>query len=339
MYPHRWYIKQLLKPKITDFDTSYIISAKRRLNITIPITKKYYGFNVNDLSENRRLNFSPNTYYHVGFHFSNVLLTFGFASTIKFGANSTRGNTTFRDIQFTVIGRRIITDINYQNYKGFFISNAANYNQVEQSNSNIIRPDIRVISFGIKTMFVYNYKKYSLRGAFSFTDIQRKSAASFMTGIYHSNVVFQSIDSTIVKYPFNNYFSPLLNQVNKISLITVGVSAGYGYTFVYKKFIFSTAINIGLGGQETNYTTIDKKNHSQSIHASVNVNARSALRYDNLRFFYGTMGAYENNFIFNSKEFNTENYIAKLVVFAGYRFNAKQRSKKILKALRLIDYN
>ena len=83
MYPHRWYVKQLLRPKITDFDTSYIISNKRKLTITLPVTKKYYGFNLNDISKNKKLKFSPNTYYQVGFNFSNILLTFGFSPGIK----------------------------------------------------------------------------------------------------------------------------------------------------------------------------------------------------------------------------------------------------------------
>ena len=44
MFPHRWYTKQLLRPKITDFDTTYITSNKIELTITIPFSKKIYGF-------------------------------------------------------------------------------------------------------------------------------------------------------------------------------------------------------------------------------------------------------------------------------------------------------
>ena len=203
----------------------------------------------------------------------------------------------------------------------------------------IIRPDIKVVSFGVNTMFIYNYKKYSLRGAFSFTDVQRKSAGSFMTGIYHSNVTLSSNDSTFVKHPFNGYFSPLLSEVNKISVITVGISGGYGYTYVYKKIIFSTVANIGVGGQKTNYTTIDRKEHSLVLNLATNLNAKTALRYDNLKFFSGVMATYENNISFNFKLFNTQSYISKIVLFAGYRFNMKRNGKKVLKAMGLIDYN
>jgi hypothetical protein len=339
MYPHRWYTKQLLRPKITDFDTSYITSTKAKLTLTIPFSKKFYGFNLNDLDKNKRLNFSPNTYYHVGLNFSNVMLTFGFASAIRFGAKANKGHTRSRDLQLTVIGKRVITDVNYQNYTGFYINNFNKYIPIQSASDVIIRPDIKVISFGVNTMFIYNYKKYSLRGSFSFTDTQRKSAGSFMTGIYHSHVLFSSNDSTFVRAPFANYFSDLLKNVNKISAITVGISGGYGYTFVYKRIIFSTAINVGLGGQKTNYTTIDKKGHSQPLDFSVSFNAKAAIRYDNLKFFTGIMSTYDNNHAFNAKKFNTETYIAKVVVFVGYRFNTKKKERKLLRKMGLIDYN
>ena len=339
MYPHRWYIKQLLTPKVSDFDSTYITSNKRKLTITIPISKKFYGFNLADLDVNKKLKFSPNNYYHVGFNLSNVIITFGLYTGIKFGAKSDRGTTSSRDLQLTLIGRRVITDINYQNYKGFYVYNSSEYNMGAQPTGLFfIRPDIKVVSFGVNTMFVYNYKKYSLRGAFSFTDVQRKSVGSFMTGIYHSHVIFSSTDSTFTKYPFNNYFSPLVNDINKISVITVGISGGYGYTYVHKKIILSTAAGIGIGGQKTNYTTIDDKGHTLYFNLSAHVNAKGSIRYDNQRFFSGLLATYDNNFTFNSKLFNTESYIAKVVFFVGYRFNIKQNGLKMLKALGLVDY-
>ena len=340
MYPHRWYVKQLLRPKITDFDTSYITSSKRRLTITIPISKKYYGFNIDDLNAGKKLKFSPNTYYNLGFNFSNIILTFGFVPALKLGVKAGRGNTKSIDFQLTIIGRRVITDVNYQNYKGFYVYNSNEFKlNSQQPDVIILRPDIKVISYGVNTMFVYNYKKYSLRGAFSFTDVQRKSAASFMTGIYHSHVVFSSTDSAIVKYPLNNYFSPLLYETNKISVITVGVSGGYGYTYVYKKILFSSAVSIGAGGQKTNYATIDNAGHSLPLSLSIHGNAKAAVRYDNIKFFTGLLATYDTNYSIITRDFNTESYISRVVFFVGYRFNIKRNGQKILKAMRLIDYN
>jgi len=340
MYPHRWYVKQLLAPKVPAYDTSYIKSNKHKLTIAIPIAKKFYGFNIVDLEKKRVLKFSPNNYYNVGFNFSNIILTFGFSPGIKFGAKPNRGATVSKDFQLTIIGRKVITDINYQSYKGFYVYNTANYD-ISKTNADtiVIRPDINVTSFGINTNYVFNNKKYSLRGAFSFTDVQRKSAGSFMAGVYHSHVVFSSNDSTFIKYPFINNFSKLLSEINQISQISAGISGGYGYTFVYQKIIFSVAINVGAGGQKTYYRTLDGMNESLKLNSTVNINAKNAIRYDNLRFFIGVLATYDNNFAFNTKIFNNDKYIARVVGFIGYRFNIKQNGRKVLKALGLVDYD
>lgn len=339
MYPHRWYVRRLLAPKAEDFDTTYITTNKRKLTIVIPVSKKFYGFNLNDLSTTKTLKFSPNNYYNVGFNFSNIIVTFGFYPGLRFGAKPNRGTTTSKDIQVTVIGRKVITDINVQNYRGFYLYNSDQYElQGLNPDTFIVRPDIKVFAFGINTMYVFKSHKYSLRGAFSFTDVQRKSAGSFMAGIYHSYVEFRSDDTSFVKGPFRDNFSPVLNTINKIRVTTLGASGGYGYTFVYKKIIYSNCVNIGLGAQSTSYHTIDGSEHKQSLSPSIHLNAKSALRYDNLRFFTGILATYDNNYAFSKHDFKTENYIAKVVLFAGYRFNIKQNGRKVLKALRLVDY-
>lgn len=339
MYPHRWYVRRLLAPKATDFDTTYITTNKHKLTITVPVSKKFFGFNLNDLYTTRTMKFSPNNYYHIGFNFSNIIVTFGFYPGIKFGAKPNRGKTTSRDLQVTVIGRKVITDINVQNYRGFYVYNSNEYElKGLDPDTFIIRPDIKVFSFGINTMYVFQSKKYSLRGAFSFTDVQRKSAGSFMAGIYHSYVEFRSDDTSVVTFPFREQFSPLLNTIDKVRVTTLGASGGYGYTFVYKKIIFSHCINVGLGSQSTSYHTLDDSDHEQSISPSIHLNAKSALRYDNLRFFTGVLATYDNNYAFSNQDFKTENYIAKVVFFAGYRFNIKQNGSRVLKALKLVDY-
>ena len=339
IYPHRWYVKQLLAHHKTDFDTTYVFSAKKKLTLTIPVAKSYYGFNVKDLSTKKTLKFSPNNYYHLGFNIGNIILNFGFYPGIKFGAKAGKGSTKSRDYQVTFIGRRVITDVNYQHYQGFYVFNASDYSvNMLNAPAVFIRPDISVFSFGVNTLFVFNFKRFSLRGAFTFTDIQRKSAGTFMAGLYHSYQLFTSSDSTLVSTKLRTDFSPQVYDITHISLITVGLSAGYGYTFVYKKIIVSSAINAGFGEQKTNYTTSDGHDHTLHINPSVHFNARGAARYDNLRFFIGIMSTYDTNYSLNPQVFNTGNYIAKLLLFSGYRFHIKRDGRKILRAMGLVDY-
>ncbi|MGZ3933085.1 MAG: hypothetical protein ACXVP0_17780, partial [Bacteroidia bacterium] len=99
LYPHRWYVKHLLQPKKTDFDTSYILNNKRKLTVTLPVIKKNFGFGIDDLLKSKALKFSPNTNYLVGVHLSNLIITFGFTPGIRFGARAGRGTTVNKDFQ------------------------------------------------------------------------------------------------------------------------------------------------------------------------------------------------------------------------------------------------
>ncbi len=83
----------------------------------------------------------------------------------------------------------------------------------------------------------------------------------------------------------------------------------------------------------------DGTGHTLSLNPALNLNFRAALRSDNANFFSGVMGTYVNNYTLNSKLFNTENYMGRLVMFVGYRFNVKQNGRKILRAIGLVDYN
>lgn len=339
MYPHRWYIKQLLKSRPSPFDTTYIISNKRKLTITLPtITKKNLAFSIDDIQRNKILRFSPNTYYLVGLNLSNIIVTFGITPGIKFGAKSGRGKTVNKDIQLTVMGKRVITDVNVQNYRGFYVQNVNGPSSDSAGTGIVLRPDVKTFSFGLNAMFVHNYKKYSLRGAFSFSDVQLKSAGSFMTGVYHSYIVFSS-DSGLIGQPFSPYFSDQLRNINRLSVTYAGLSEGYGYTFVHRRLIISGAVNVGLGVQKINYNTTDFHHHGLDVSFSSHLNGRAAIRYDDRRFFTGVMATYDTNLALNTKLMDVGNSISRITVFAGYRFKLKHNGRKVLKAVGLVDYN
>ncbi|WP_317900111.1 DUF4421 family protein [Aurantibacillus circumpalustris] len=339
MYPHRWYVKQMLKSHTSDIDTTYVRSVKKKLVITVALAKKFYGFNLVDLETKKELDFAPNNYYHVGFNFNNIIFSFGFYPGIKFGSKPNSGNTKSIDIQTLIMGRRVITDIYYQNYRGFYVLNSDNYlNKGAEGSYIFVRPDLKVFAFGVNTMFIFNYKKYSMRGSFSYTDIQKKNAASLMAGIYHKQVTFRSVDSTLIGLNTRDGLTPDLFNINSISLLTIGISGGYGYTLVYRKFIASNIINIGIGGQKTNYTTTDGKEHSLSLNPSLHLNVKGAIRYDKVLYFVGIMASYDTDYTSNPNLFNVETYTSKVLLFVGYRFNIKQNGRKVLKAMGLVDF-
>jgi hypothetical protein len=339
MYPHRWYVKQLLKERKVYYDTNYISSNKRKFTIAPALAKKYYGFNVHDLERAQSLKFLPNNFYHLGFNVSNIIVSFGFYPGLKFGADSRKGNTSARDFLLTVIGKRVSTDINYQRYMGFY-SFHSKQNEVTRVDAETvtIRPDINVFSFGASTMYIFNFRKYSLRGAFTFSEIQKKSAGSFMLGLYHSYLLFTSFDASLVLPSDAVLYTESIRSLKSISLITIGLHGGYGHTIVWRKFVLSGAANAGGGIQKTNYSDTLGTGHNLSYNPCLHLNLKAALRFDNERFFCGVFVNYDNSYTLNPTLFSTENYMGKLVAFFGYRITLRENGRKLLRSLKLIDY-
>lgn len=99
------------------------------------------------------------------------------------------------------------------------------------------------------------------------------------------------------------------------------------------------ALTIGAGGQKTYYKKMDGQNESFRINLLTSINGKSALRYDNQNYFVGLLAAYDNSFAFNTRIMNVDRYLGRMVAFVGYRFDASKQERKVLKWLKLIDYN
>ena len=339
MYPHRWYIKQLLKPKKIVFDTNYIGSYKQRLTLTLPLVKKFYEFNLRDINTNNAVKFTPNNYYQFGLNFSNVVLTFGFYPGLKFGSNPSNVDTRSVDFQVTFIGKKIVTDINYQNYIGFNTQYYNGTNDTYQIDSVYLqRPNIELSSIGVNSLYVFNAKKYSLRGAFSFTDIQKKSAGSPVMGVFHSNVNIKNKDSTLIINQALDKFTPEFKKIKAINQKVLGISMGYGYNFTFYKFTYSIMAIGGIGVQKTFYTNINQSINNLPYSLATQLNLKTALRYDTKFFFVGIMGTYDRNYSFNNTIFNNDKLIGRAVGFIGFRFKVKTQMEKILTKMKLINY-
>ena len=339
MYPHRWYVKQLLKPRKIVLDTNYIGNYKQRLTLTLPVVKKFYEFNLRDINTNNAVKFTPNNYYQLGLNFSNIILTFGFYPGIKFGSNPSNVATRSVDFQVTFIGKKIVTDINYQNYIGFNTQYYNGTNNVLNFDSVYLqRPNIELSSIGVNSLYVFNAKKYSLRGAFSFTDIQKKSAGSLVMGVYHSNVTLKTKDSILISNQALDKFTVKFKEIKDINQKVLGISIGYGYNFTFYKFTYSIMAIGGAGIQKTFYTNYDKAIYNLPYSLATQLNVKTALRYDTKYFFIGVMGTYDRNFSFNSSVFNNDKLIGRALGFVGYRFKVKTQMNKILTKMKLINY-
>ncbi|WP_317897870.1 DUF4421 family protein [Aurantibacillus circumpalustris] len=340
MWIHRSAAFIFMKEQEPFNDTSYYSRYKERLVVTLPLSTRYVNFEFKDKSSSSVLKYSPNNLYDLGISVNTKLMSFflNTGATLLDNDQGIKGKTNYKDFQFNVYGKKSTIDFSLQTYNGFYINNSTSFNSYDASQKPYeIRPDISVVSLGFNYYYVSNYRKFSYRGSFAFTECQKKSAGSLLTGGYFS-IFSMTADSNLVSKSFTPYFDPLTN-IKTGSVLNYGLNVGYIYTFVIRrKFHATISLVQGLGVDLTSGTKEDDSKVESKSNLSSKQNLRIALGYDRGNFFYGIMGMFDF-YYFDNKERATFNYsYGKFRLFAGYRFNMTGKKKKVFRKLNLIDY-
>jgi len=341
MWIHRTIARAITKERPVFFDTSYIKTYKKQLVMTLPISTRWLNFGLHDNLSKQTLRFQPNSQYDLGLSINSRWASFLINTGVRFlnKDEKTMGRTDYKDYQFNFYGKRHTTDLNLQSYKGFYISNSGKLDPaaVSKEQPYLIKRDVRAFVLGVSTMRVFNYKKFSYRNSFAFTEQQLKNAGSFLLGAYYSLLTTTS-DSCLIPSLLKPSFDTTAYVKSGIAQ-SGGANIGYIYTLVIKKksYITLSLVN-GLGFNKVNYARENGVIRSEPYKFSGKLSIRLATGYDNGNIFTGMMGIFDN---FNYTPETNVSYdfgYGKLRVFVGYRFNIQKQEHALLKKLKLIEW-
>jgi hypothetical protein len=339
MWPHRSFALISTRERKITYDTAYIKSFYKRIVITLPVSSRFLKFTLSDQKSGNKLIYVPNLQYNLGISLSSRWASFVLNSGVKLftGNAAVKGKTVYRDYQLHLYGRKMNSDIFFQQYQGFYIRNSATYNNFSAEQAYAIRSDVRAMNLGANTVYVVNHRKFSYGNAFAFVEQQKKKAGSLLIGVYYTYFA-ASGDHSLVDQPFRGSFDSL-SMIKKGYSHNFGLNIGYIYTFVFfKKWYATASVTQGIGGERSVYTRDDDSKYYQFSAGAGKLNASFTFRYDNGRYFAGTMGMFDS-FLFRGRANSTFDYTyGKLMVYAGYRFSVLKAEKRILKKLKLTDY-
>jgi len=135
-------------------------------------------------------------------------------------------------------------------------------------------------------LYVFNSKKFSARAAFVQTDLQKKSAGSFLAGGFAS-LYSMYADSSVIPNELKDEFDPLL-IFNQISVSNIGLAFGYSHTFVmWKKFYFSITLVPGIALQSFSVSYEETDELETGTNASFRMLSRTALLYNTEKWYTG----------------------------------------------------
>lgn len=136
------------------------------------------------------------------------------------------------DIQIHSYGKKSLFDAYYQSYKGFFVEKELKNGQEEYS----LYPDLALRQAGIEYTHIYNHRRFSARAAFEQSELQIRSAGSFLLGggiYWHRVKPDTNMSAGYPKSEFDN--------------IQVDINAGYAYSWVInERLLLSSIATIGL---------------------------------------------------------------------------------------------
>jgi hypothetical protein len=312
---------------VGQYDSTYIGGYDGFLIGRFLVNRKYTSINVRNDVGDYSVRYRPNKTFSVGLGATYKFLTLNLGVGI-IQPDQQKGHTRNIDLQMHKYGRKFVTDLVLQLYKGFYIpqgrfaSGSAEY---------YLRPDIRVNTIGLVHQYIFNHQKFSYRSAFQQSEVQKKSVGSLTAGVELFMGNFQG-DSAVFPAELR-LVSP--ESLHRMKFIEIGPNAGYIYTWVYKKYFFtaggSVSFNIGLNkiyeeDREKKYTALSA---NSVIRLSTGYNA----------------GKWGFNVLFISRALHLPDFENRSILFnAGnirmnlvYRFWPSRQTKKLLRGIDKVD--
>jgi hypothetical protein len=277
--------------------------------------------NVNVSKSDNTLRYRPNGTFSIGVGFNYKFLGLGFSYGIPTtkSSNENKGKTQRIDLQLSLVSKAFGGEAFLQAYRGYYISNPGDFMEWNVEKFPQL-PDMQVVTLGINAFYLVNNKKYSYRAAFVGNQVQNKSAGSISAGLFGT---FDQVRTD------NGFIPPDLRDsvsedfdLKSFEALTIGVSAGYMYTFVLKKGVFiSLAAVPGLGYRGYKVVSIygeEKTDNKLAFHLL----GRIAIGYIRSRYFLNF------NTLFNVRNYNYDSYeislsTEQLRLTFGIRFETK----------------
>jgi hypothetical protein len=144
-----------------------------------------------------------------------------------------------------------------------------------------VRPDLGVTQLGASGQYVFNHEKFSFKAAFQNTELQKRSAGSWLLGW---NMFYGSVtaDSSLVP----GFLQSETPDYDRLRFLKAGPVVGYAYTLVMlEKFYLSGAADLAISCGM--YSLKLDRAKFEEFYVSVDYGLRFAVGYNTSRLNIG----------------------------------------------------
>lgn len=334
LYSISFMAQDLTSDTIADIDTNYIASYVDVFTPRFIIIGKRNEFSIINNSPNddddrvNELTFRPNDPVNIGLGFTYKWLGLNLSFPLYSNDNSIYGKTRRFDFGTHLYGRKLIFDLDFSWYKGYYLSNPQNVVPGWVNGDPYpSRSDVSVTSFGLNGFYVFKHEKFSYRSAFTYNERQKKSAGSWVVG---GGISFNYIraDSTLVHGDYNVELDSLL--VRKANFGNIYGVGGYAQNFVVKYFFLSLTLGLGFGFSSDKVFIENLNETDRNSGVSIVSVFRASVGYNN-DIFYAGLSMYNSQLsIASANDLGLSYLNTNFNLYVGYRFYKVFKKKEPL---------
>lgn len=290
-----------------------------------PVLKqRTLSFELEKTDRSRLLTYRPNNTYSMGlgFYLFEVGAELAFAIPVAEKKTELFGKSKSRDLQLNLLGKKFGLDAYFQRYRGFYIIDRG-----FEPGKNLPYPqrgDIISRNIGLTGSYIFNYRKFSLRSMYNFSERQIFSRGSFIALVNLGRFTIEA-DSSIIDPSHEIVFNDNV-AFQKLRYSTFSIAPGYSYNLIYRNFFLNGTLGIGPAHHWIYYQHDNRAEHND-IAINSFVAARIGIGYNGDRIFGGiaflTQGS---NVKFEDVRFSNNNATFKILM--GYRFREFGKLKK-----------
>lgn len=241
-----------------------------------------------------------------------------------------KGKTKYSSYSLSFSFYRFRFESSYRKYNGFYDVKTPIYDTTFKNDGVYFQnPSMTVRSIRLKTLFVFNKRKFSYSAAYFNTQRQLKTAGSLLgcSNIYDYNFYADTSLIPVAARPFYGAYG-LMNQYR-----VQGISIGPGYSFnlvIFKTLYLNLTLTSGFDFQHRNITTFDNSFSSKMWRVGAAADFRAALGLNGKRMFFSMTYRVDYNSYVNTGMRIEPRYHSIDFNF-GYRF--KMRKGRLYRSL------
>lgn len=303
-------------------DSIRIVNYSKYLHVYNKIGPSFSRLEIHSPDTDKTLKIEPNPASEItlGFNYSWLGLSYTFVPPANQSLDSQFGKTIKNDFEAHITTNRLMVDLTFKKYKGFYLANPESFMDSWEDNGVYPRiPDLQTSTASVSFAYIFSPQKYSPNAAYTYTRAMRKSGGSWMIGGFAtSNKVLT--DTSIIPGNLKLYIDPKYD-LQQIKFSDIGVSLGYSYllTIAKKNFISATLLP-GLSFQrivqQSAINETEIKNNAVSLRSIIRISAGR----NGDKCYWGL-----NAFLQSSMVENNESEVSlnsgHVAFFIGYRIN------------------